>query len=166
MTDATNTVNAWTYNTETFKDAFLQTGNTIYENSIEFIRPSLKVGLAYELDMGQKLSMLISADNILYFDGNRAEAIAYGGGISYDPRAGLELAYKNNLGRKVAFLRGGFYNLQNGYNLEGQEATLLFPTAGVGFLVKNFTIDYALANIGNLSENLHSHIVSLKFHIQ
>jgi hypothetical protein len=170
VTDATNTVNAWTYNTETFREAFLQTGNTIYENSLEFTRPALKLGLAYEIDLGRSFSMLLSADNLLYFDGNRSEAIAYGGGISYDPRAGIEFAYKNSLGRKVAFLRGGFYNLQNAYYNSGDKAgetgTILFPTAGAGILIKNFTLDYALANIGNLSENLHSHVVSLKFHIQ
>lgn len=166
FTDATNTINAWTFNTATFRDAFILTGNTIVENKIEYTRPSLRLGLAYELDLGDKLSALISVDNNLFFDGARFDAIAGAGDISLDPRAGLELAYKNELGRKVAFLRGGVYNIQNSFDTDGNEVTSLFPTAGVGLVIKNFTLDYALANIGNLSENLHSHVVSLKFHIQ
>jgi len=166
LTDATNTINAWTFNTETFRDAFIQTGNVITENKIEYTRPALRLGVAYDLELGEKFSALLSIDNNLFFDGRRADAIASGGDISLDPRAGVEFAYKNELGRKVAFLRGGVYNIQNAYNTQGEAATILFPTAGVGLVIKNFTLDYALANIGNLSENLHSHVVSLKFHIQ
>ncbi|MEO0899863.1 MAG: PorV/PorQ family protein [Bacteroidota bacterium] len=166
LTDATNTINAWTFNTETFRDAFINTGNVITENSTEITRPALRVGLAYDFRLGNTFNLLLSLDNNLFFDGARSEAIASGGDISFDPRAGFELAYKNGLGRKVAFLRGGFYNLQNNFNSQGEEVTSLFPTAGVGLVVKNFTIDYALANIGNFSETLYSHVVSLKFHIQ
>ena len=63
-------------------------------------------------------------------------------------------------------MRAGFFNLQNIKDETGEDIIGLFPTAGIGVVVKNIQIDYALANIGNLSENLHTHIVSLKFHIQ
>ncbi|MCI4669929.1 MAG: UPF0164 family protein [Bacteroidia bacterium] len=166
LTDATNTINAWTFNTATFRDAFILTGNSIVENKIEYTRPALRLGLAYKLNLGDKFTGLLSVDNNLFFDGARFDAILSGGDVSFDPRAGIEIAYKNELGREVAFLRGGVYNIQNAFDNEGQAVTTLFPTAGVGLVIKNFTLDYALANIGNLSENLHSHVVSLKFHIQ
>ncbi|MEZ4826018.1 MAG: PorV/PorQ family protein [Bacteroidia bacterium] len=166
ITDVTNTFNAWTFNTETFEDDFIKTGNVVPLNSLELTRPSVRLGLGYDLKLARKLSLLVAVDNDVYFDGNRSSAIFSTNGISIDPRAGLEFAYLNSQYRKVAFLRGGFYNLQNIKDQNGEEATGLFPTAGIGVVLKNFQIDYALANIGNLSENLHTHIVSLKFHIQ
>lgn len=166
VTDVTNTFNAWTFNTETFEEEFIQTGNVVPLNSIELTRPSIRLGLAYDLKITRRFSFLVALDNDVYFDGNRSSALVSGGGMSLDPRGGFELAYKNSDYQKIAFLRGGFYNLQNIKDANGEDATGLFPTAGIGIVIKNFQIDYALANIGNLSENLHSHIVSLKFSIQ
>lgn len=166
VTDVTNTFNAWTFNTETFEEDFIRTGNVVPLNSIELTRPAVRLGLGYDLNLAQRLSLLIALDNDVYFDGARSGALVNMGSVSLDPRAGFEFAYKNSQYRKVAFLRGGFYNLQNIKNDSGEDVVGLFPTAGIGVVVKNFQIDYALANIGNLSENLHSHIVSLKFHIQ
>lgn len=166
VTDATNTYNAWTFNTETFEDDFINTGNTVPLNSIEITRPSVRFGVGYDFDLTRRFNVLVSVDNDVYFDGNRSGALISGGGVSLDPRMGVEIAYRNSQRQSVAFLRGGFYNLQNIKDEDGVEATGLFPTAGLGFVIKTFQIDYALANIGNLSENLHSHIVSLKFSIQ
>ncbi|MEM7656805.1 MAG: hypothetical protein AAF399_11800 [Bacteroidota bacterium] len=164
--DATNTFNAWTFNTETFEDDFLKTGNEVPRYSVELTRPSARLGLAYDIPLARRLKLLVSIDNEISFDGNRSSALIAGGGVSVEPRGGLELAYLNQNYRKVAFLRGGVYNIQNITDLDGQETTGAFPTAGVGIVLRNFQIDYALANIGNLAENLHSHIVSLSFHIQ
>jgi len=166
LLDATNTFNAWTFNTETFEEDFIRTGNEVPQYSIELTRPTLRTGLAYDFQLAQRLRLLAALDADVFFDGNRSSALIKGGGVSLDPRLGLELAYLNRQYRKVAFLRGGMYNLQQLQDADGNAFTGLFPTAGVGILLKNFQIDYALANIGNLSENLHTHIVSLKFHIQ
>ncbi|MEM8891056.1 MAG: hypothetical protein AAGD28_23970 [Bacteroidota bacterium] len=166
VTDATQTYNAWTYNTETFEQDFINTGNTVYQNSIEITKPAVRFGLAYTLKLSRRINLLAAMDNDLYFDGQRVGSLASSSTVSWEPRAGLEIAYLNDQYRKVAFLRAGAYNVQRIQDIDGQENTQVFPTAGVGIVVKNFTIDYALANIGNLSENLHSHIVSLKFHVQ
>jgi hypothetical protein len=166
LMDVTNTINAWTFNTETFAQAFIATGNEIPENSLELTRPTIRLGLAYDFRLGRRMSLLASLDNDLFTDGNRPFALISGGGVTLDPRAGLELAYLNAQYRKVAFLRAGAYNLQNVVNNDAEEALGLFPTAGVGIVIRNFQLDYALANIGNFSENLHSHVVSLRFHIQ
>jgi hypothetical protein len=166
VTDVTNTFNAWTFNTETFEDDFINTGNEVPQNSIEITRPSIRFGMAYDLKLGRRINLLMAVDNDVYFDGARVGSLIKGGSISMDPRAGLELSYLNSQYKRVAFLRGGLYNFQNIKTETGQEQLGMFPTAGVGFVVKNFTIDYALANIGNLAENLHTHIVSVRFFIQ
>ncbi|MEM6265227.1 MAG: hypothetical protein AAGI38_22185 [Bacteroidota bacterium] len=177
INDATNTFNAWTFNTETFEDAFINTGNEVPQNSVEITRPSARLGIAYDLQMGRRFSALLALDTDVFFDGNRSASLWSGGGVSIDPHAGVELAYKNEFGKKIAFLRGGFYNLQyfdgttsdttpDGDPIIVDPINEIFPTAGVGVLVKNFQIDYALANIGDFSANLHSHVVSIRFAIK
>lgn len=162
--DATQTYNMWTFNTETFGDAFINTGNVIPENSVEITRPTIRLGVAYEVIKTNTIGLLIAVDNDVYLDGKRSSALISAGIASFDPKAGLELSYKSkSSGKPVAFLRGGFYNLQNTVNGEGESVTGLFPTAGLGFVIKNFQVDYALANIGNFQQNLYSHVVSLKF---
>lgn len=167
LLDATTTINAWTFNTETFGQDFIRTGNILPENSIEVARPTLRLGLGYDIQLGSRLSLLAALD----MDGileSRSNALLSDStlDVTLDPRIGMELAYKNSQLRKVAFLRAGVYNLQQDRNTLGEEVLGLFPTVGAGIVIKNFQIDYALANIGNLSERLHSHVVSLKFHIQ
>lgn len=166
LADATNTFNAWTFNTETFEDDFINAGNIIPLDTVELTRPSVRLGMAYEFELAKRWSLTWALDADMYFDGDRTGALLTGGGVSLDPHTGFELAYHNSQRRPVAFVRGGVYNIQQAYNRDGNEAFSLFPTAGVGLVIKNFQLDYALANIGNLSENLHSHVVSLKFHIQ
>ncbi|WNJ21163.1 PorV/PorQ family protein [Pontibacter sp. G13] len=166
LQDITNTLTAWTFNTEVFEQDFINTGNEVPVNSIELTRPSARIGLAYDLKLAKKLSLLLSTDTDVYFDGNRSSFLIKGGGVSIDPHAGMELALMNNEYRKVAFLRGGFYNLQQDIDTDGEETTSLFPTVGAGVVIKNFQLDYALSNIGNLSQNLHSHVISVKFSFQ
>ncbi|MDP5169614.1 MAG: PorV/PorQ family protein [Bacteroidia bacterium] len=166
LTDATHTYNAWTFNTETFAEEFAATGNIVPTSSVELTRPALRVGLAYDISLARKAKLLLALDSDVYFDGRRPGSVAFIGNASVDPRLGAEFALLNQQYRKVAFLRGGVYNIQNILDSEGNPVTGLFPTIGVGVVLRNFTLDYALANIGNLSENLHTHIVSLKFHIQ
>lgn len=176
-TDITTTYTAWTYNTETFYETFIRTGNAIPQNSVELTMPSVRTGLAYDIWMGKHLSLMLAADGIAYFDGKRASSLVKTDKVSVDANFGAELAYKNSAGQKIAFLRGGLNNLQNydptskdfvealtGQNAAKFEANLrMMPTVGAGFSLKNTQIDYALANIGNLTQNLHSHVISLKF---
>ena len=166
LLDATNTFNAWTFNTETFEEDFLKTGQEIPRYSVELTRPSARIGLAYDLKLARRARLLFAVDSDVFFDGNRSASLIKGGGVSVDPHFGLEFAYLNSQYRKVAFLRGGMYNIQNITDDLGQATTGVFPTMGAGIVLKNFQIDYALANIGNTAQNLHSHIVSIKFHIQ
>lgn len=166
LRDATNTFNAWSFNTETFEDAFLNTGNEIPENSVLRIPMSLRFGVGYQFNIAHRLRLLASADGHVFFDGERESSLIRNASFSMDPHLGMELAYLNSQKEPIAFLRGGVYNLQNEKNTEGEDELGLFPTAGVGVIVKRIQLDYALANIGDLSQNLHSHVVSLKIILQ
>lgn len=163
--DATRTYNMWTFNTETFEQAFIATGNSIPQNSVELTNPALRVGLAYRLFAKNKISALLAADTDWTFDGQR-NVLVSSKGLNIDPRFGLELGYRDGRDRMAAFLRGGVYNFQTEKDVDGVEHLTYFPTAGVGFVIREFynvQVDYALANIGNFSQSLYSHVISLKF---
>ncbi len=157
LSDVTSTFNAWTFNTETFEDAFIQTGNVIPENSLEITLPAAKLGFGYKFWDSRKLELLLALDNDVHFDGKR-NVLANLGGISFDPHFGAELAFK-----KFLFLRAGYKNLQQVPNDKGTKSWSVFPTLGAGFFFKNLQVDYALSNVGNFSQVLYSHVFSLKY---
>jgi hypothetical protein len=157
LNDVTSTFNAWTFNTETFEETFVATGNVIPENSLEITLPSVTLGGGYTILKDRPVEILVALDTDFHFDGKR-NVIANLGRVSIDPHMGLEVGYK-----KLAFLRGGFKNLQQIKNAKGNEVYSVFPTVGAGFYLKNFTVDYALSNVGNFSQTLYSHVFSLKY---
>ncbi len=166
LRDFTQTYTAWTFNTETFQQEFINTGQEIPANSVEILRPSARLGVAYDLKLSRRLRLTLTADADMFFDGKRVSSLIRSEGFNLDPHAGLELGYRDGNGREIVFLRGGFYNLQYLELSETDAVSEIFPTAGVGFVLRNFTLDYALANIGDFSTSLTSHIVSLKFFIK
>ena len=157
LSDITSTFNAWTFNTETFEEVFLQTGNIIPQNSLEVTLPSVRMGGGYQFFSDRKVHVLAVLDNDVYFDGQRNVLVNLGA-VSFDPHAGVEVAYND-----LAFLRGGFKNLQKVPNDRGEEVYTVFPTLGAGFKLKDLTIDYALSNVGNFSQTLYSHVFSLQY---
>jgi hypothetical protein len=157
LNDVTSTFNAWSFNTETFEEAFVQTGNVIPTNSLEITLPSARMGIGYTFFRDKKVEVIGSLDNDVHFDGKR-NVLANLGGVSLDPHAGIEVGYK----RKI-FLRGGYKNLQRVPNDKGDMVWSVFPTLGAGFNIKNLTVDYALSNVGDFSQTLYSHVFSLKY---
>ena len=157
FSDITSTFNAWTFNTETFKDAFIKTGNIIPENSLEITLPSTRLGFGYKFFERKKLELLVSLDNDLHYDGKR-NVLLNAGPISFDPHFGAELGFK-----KFLFLRAGYKNMQRVPNDKGGKSLSVFPTIGAGFFFKNIQVDYALSNVGNFSQVLYSHVFSLKY---
>lgn len=157
LNDITSTFNAWSFNTETFEEAFVQTGNVIPQNSLEITLPSARMGIGYTFFRDRKVELLGSLDNDVHFDGKR-NVLANLGGLSLDPHAGVEVGWK----RKI-FLRGGYKNLQKVPNDKGDMVWSVFPTLGAGFAIKNLTVDYALSNVGDFSQTLYSHVFSLKY---
>lgn len=157
LADITSTFNAWSFNTETFEQTFVETGNIIPENSLEITLPSARLGGGYTFLKDKPVEILVSLDNDFHFDGKR-NVIANIGAVSLDPHMGLEVGYK-----KLAYLRGGFKNLQQTLNAKGNEVYSVFPSVGAGIRLKNFTVDYSLSNVGNFSSTLYSHVFSLKY---
>ena len=157
LSDVTSTFNAWSFNTETFSDAFAQTGNVIPENSLEITLPSAKLGAAYDLLPDRKVGLLVALDTDFHFDGKR-NVLANLGPVSVDPHLGIEADYKNKF-----FLRAGYKNMQRVPNEDGDQVLSVFPTVGAGFVIRNFSVDYALSNVGDFSQVLYSHVFSLKF---
>lgn len=153
--DVTGTFNAWSHNTEMVKDIYLQTGNEIPENSIEVTVPRLILGAARYFKIKEKFGVLASADLSNTFDGKRNTLIK-SGFVSVDPAAGFEADYK-----KIIFVRAGVGNFQQIENFDGTVWNFQ-PNFGVGVKIKRFSIDYALTDLGNVSEALYSNIFSIK----
>jgi hypothetical protein len=171
LMDATNTITAFTYNTETFQQGLIAAGDTnIPQNSIEITRPTLRLGVGYKVNMGAHLYTLLSVDNDMYFDGRRGSALAtIGKTISIAPRAGMEFAYVNSHSRPIAFLRFGLNGIENAANNNGEIYKAATLSSGIGFAIKTFQLDYAFGNLvqtGDVAQNMRSHFISMKFFIK
>ena len=83
--------------------------------------------------------------------------------FNVDPRLGFELEYQ-----KIIWLRGGVGNFQRLKNEDDPtKKDLNFqPNMGVGLKLGRLTVDYALTNIGNVSQVLYSNIFSLKLDLK
>lgn len=154
--DITGTFNAWAYNTSEIAEVFTQTGNTIPESSIEVTLPRWTLGIARTIPMGSRFALTPTADLEFTFDGQRNVPIA-SSWVSIDPRAGLELHYRN-----IVYLRGGAGQVQRIKTFDGGQRTTFQPNFGLGFRWRRFALDYALTNAGNVAEALYSHVFSLK----
>lgn len=155
--DISTTFNTWSYNlNDATKEAFIRTGNEIPENSIEITNPKLILGVAYQTKISSKFGLLAELNTDISTDGQRNVLIS-ADPFSIDPHMGLEIDY-----RKIAYLRTGIGNIQKVKDFDGTENTSVQPNFGVGVKIKNVSIDYALTNIGNLSDALYSNIFSLR----
>lgn len=155
--DITSTFNAWSYNLdETTKEVFIRTGNEIPTNSLEITLPKLMLGAGKQITIYKKFTTYIEANFDFTFDGKRNVAIK-GDPISIDPKFGIQLAYSDFI-----FVRGGVGNIQQVLDFNDKKVTTIQPNIGVGVRIKNFTIDYALANVGQ-SVGLLSNVFSLRF---
>ena len=155
--DITSTFNAWSYSLDsTTKQVFLQTGNEIPSNSLEVTLPKLVLGVGKQFTIYKKFTTYVEANFDFTFDGRRNVAIG-GDPVSIDPKFGLQLAYSDFI-----FIRGGVGNIQQILDIDGKKVTTIQPNIGVGIRIKNFTIDYALANVGQ-SVGLLSNVFSLRF---
>jgi len=154
--DITTTFNTWSFNlSEEEKKVFLATGNDVPLSSTELTLPRIIFGTAYKFDKGN-FSGLAEVDLNISTDGRRA-AIISGNRFTIDPTFGFEIGYA-----KRVYLRGGIGNLQRIINLQNANSnTFDFqPNVGLGLGLGRLRIDYALANVGNVSGVLASHIFS------
>jgi hypothetical protein len=156
--DITTTFNSWSFKfTEEEKKVLLSTGNDVPVSSNEVALPKLIVGGAYYKDFSEKISFIGELDAVLSTNGTEA-GILSGKSFSVDPSVGFELSYI-----KRVYVRAGIGNLQRILNeVNADRRTFDFqPNVGLGLSLGRLKIDYALANVGNLSGALASHIFSL-----
>lgn len=156
--DITSTFNGWSFNTDKLEPVFSATGNEIPKNSLEITLPRLILGAAYKMNIAPKFSLQGEINTDITFDGKRNVVIA-SDPISVDPHLGLEAAYNDFI-----YLRGGINNIQKVKDFDGSNKTIVQPSIGIGLKLKNFSIDYALTNIGS-QETLYSNVISLKLDI-
>lgn len=156
--DITTTFNAWTHNSSLVFDVFSQTGNVIPKNTIELTLPKLIFGFAKSFNINKKLNLLTSMDWNTTFDGER-NVLIKSSVVSIDPSIGLELNYDNLL-----FFRSGINNYQQIKNFDGSTYFQSQLNFGLGILIKNIAIDYALnrLNIDSEGSKPYSNIFSLR----
>ncbi len=162
--DITTTVNSWSFSlTQEEQVVFERTNNVIPVSSTEIALPKIIIGAAYhsEEDSRNSISYLVEGNIRLSTDGTQAGLFS-GNNISIDPSVGAEFGYEN-----LAFLRVGFGNLQRTINeTSSTDRSLEFqPNIGLGIVLGNFRIDYALTNIAAISGVAASHIFSLTLDI-
>lgn len=161
LRDASNTFNAWFVNADELDEIFAQTGNEIPSNSLEITLPRLIPGIHRKLTLKDSLFYLTPVlDLETTFDGKRNTLIR-ANVFSVNPRLGFESTYKD-----LYFLRMGVSNFQQVKNFDGGADWQFQPNFGVGFKFKSFSIDYALSDLGDVSDALFSNIFSLKVDIQ
>lgn len=159
--DITTTFNAWSHNAELVREIYAQTDNEIPVNSVELTLPRAISSVAYTFKLGSKFNLLTTLDLDMTFDGERNTVISTPM-LSIDPRFGLEAGFQN-----IAFLRAGIGNFQYIKDFQGNESLNMQPSMGIGvFISERFQIDYALSDIGNVSETPYSHVFSVKVSLE
>jgi hypothetical protein len=159
--DITSTFTSWAFNfTEEEKIVLDSTGNDIPKSSVEYGLPKIIAGIAYEGGFGlnnKGVTYLIEFDLNFSTDGRR-HALTTSNFIDISPALGFEIGFKEKV-----FFRGGLGNLQRVLNeFDGNAAPFeIQPNIGVGLRLGRLSIDYALANAGEVSSVLYSHIFSV-----
>lgn len=153
--DVTSTFNAWSYSIDDkTKEVFLATGNEIPENTLEITLPRFIPGIGRMWKI-KEIDLLTEVNFMMTTDGQRNSLIS-GKVFNVDPSFGFEASYKNTV-----FLRGGVGNFQRIKTFEG-DAISLQPNIGLGLRIRSLYLDYALSDIGNVSDVLYSNVFSLK----
>lgn len=159
--DITTTFNTWAFSfTEREKQALYLTNNDIPVKSTELTAPRLVAGVARDLQISKKISLLAEANLDFTFDGRRNTVIS-SNPISIDPKLGLEANIN-----QVFYLRAGINNFQqalkDGDTTNQKKVWIYQPSAGAGFRLQNVKIDYAFTNLANQSNPLYTHVFSLQ----
>lgn len=161
LRDITTTFNTWAHNAELVEEIYSKTDNEVPLNSIELTLPRAIPSVSYSWKIGSQFSLLTALDLDMTFDGKRNTLISTSL-LSIDPKFGLEAGFQN-----IAFLRAGISNFQYIKDFQGDKSLNLLPSMGIGvFISERFQIDYALSDIGNVSETPYSHIFSVKVSLE
>lgn len=161
LRDITTTYNAWTHDAELVREIYAQTNNEVPLNSVEITLPKATASIAYDWKIGEQFNLLTALDLEATFDGARNTVIS-SSVMSIDPKFGLELGFK-----QLVYLRGGVSNFQYIKDFQGEKSLNFLPAAGLGVILnERFQIDYALSDLGDVSESPYSHIFSVKVSLE
>src|SRR5690554_319249 len=157
LRDITTTFNAWSHNAELVREIYAQTDNVVPVNSLELTLPQAILSATRDFVISEDFSVQAVLDLNLTFDGQRNTVVS-SRSINIDPKAGLELGY-----RQIAYLRAGAGNVQRLKDFNDSHYTSFQPSFGLGFLLsERIYVDYALTDIGSISETPYSHVFSVK----
>lgn len=157
--DLTTTFNAWSFNlTEKEKAVFDSTGNEIPVSNTEITKPRFVLGGAYRLKLGDKTTLIPAIDLEWTTDGQRNVLIS-SSAINIDPRIGFELDYNRFVQIRAGM--GNFQRVKDDFD-PNKEQLSLQPNFGVGLRLGRVQLDYALTDIGNVSQVQYSHIFSVR----
>ena len=154
--DLTTTYNSWSFNADKLSTVYTATNNEIPKSSTEITYPRIVPGVSYSGQIGTDVGITTEANLNLSTDGKRNVLIS-ADPVSIDPTFGIEANFK-----KVAYLRGGIGNIQKVKNFDASENYSYQPNVGIGVRIKNFSLDYALTDIGNASDALYSNVFSVR----
>ncbi len=157
--DLTTTFNAWSFNlTDREREVFTQTGNEIPENSTEITKPRLELGGAYRIKLNSKSTLMPAVDLELTTDGQR-NVLVSSKSFNMEPRVGVEADYDQFVQLRLGI--SNFQKVKDDFDPNKTRLTVQ-PNFGVGLHWGRIQVDYALTDIGNVSQVQYSHIVSLK----
>ncbi len=154
--DLFGTFNSWSYNTAELAEIYTQTGNEIPVNGLEVSLPRLLLGGSKVFEIGEIFTVMPTVDMAITFDGKR-NTLVKSNFASIDPYGGVELGYK-----RMAFLRMGVSQFQKIKDFDSSTSWSFQPNMGIGFSLRELTIDYAFTDIGDQSAGLYSHVFSVK----
>jgi hypothetical protein len=157
--DITTTFNAWSFTlTEKEKEVYQQTGNEIPESNTEITRPRFILGGAYQINLGANTKLLPAVDLEFTTDGQR-NVLVSSESFNMDPRFGLEADYKGYVQLRAGV--GNFQRVKDDFDPNKENMTVQ-PNFGVGMRLGRVQLDYALTDIGDVSQVRYSHIFSLR----
>jgi hypothetical protein len=157
--DVTSTFNAWIFNLDQgMQEVFIETGNEIPENGLELTLPRFIFAAQRKFNTGWNDIYVSPEFNFVLTTDGRRNTLVKSNLFSIDPLFGLEIGW-----RDIVAVRTGVNNFQYIKNFDDSESLTFQPNVGLGVSLKGVTLDYAFTNIGNQSEALFSHVISLKF---
>ncbi|MBU2020360.1 MAG: hypothetical protein KJ941_12000, partial [Bacteroidetes bacterium] len=161
LRDATSTFNGWMFTLDDqTKQVFTQTGNEIPANGLELTLPRLIIGGYRKFDLGKKGINMASEINVDITTDRRRNTVVSSDIVSMDPHMGLAVGFK-----EFFQVRAGVNNLQYVKQFDDSQKLNFQPTLGVGIHVKNFSLDYAFTDIGDVSVALYSHVISIRLQL-
>ncbi|WP_310393360.1 PorV/PorQ family protein [Hymenobacter sp.] len=169
--DITTTFTQWTINADAYTEGINSTQaiaeDEIPTNSAEITLPRFVLGVGRRVELPKQFSALLAVDLETTTDGQRGTLISTKG-VSVDPRAGLELGYKN-----LVFLRGGAGNFQEIQSFAanssgGSDRSWKGQySLGAGVAISGLRVDLALSRLAveklGSSSQTNSLIVSLGY---